>query len=310
MDVVYKNNYLEFHKNLNELINWFQDEFKSILSEEEIKEIATNNELLEKNTKNEYVLNFDLIVLKERFVEQVFFYWIKQEIEKHFTKSNKKEMLFNIFNKNYEEFNEEIAHSQEEIKRFLIKYKIDLHCFKDKFREVFKAYQKEIVYEWVETIVYKPLMKKIMLASCLFLFSVSILFYSGEISDGAIFTVVMLNLISFFYLLSFDANLCSKKVHSILNDLNFNKFTNNEIKILNKFQSIITKEGDFNLSVQDLINHLKWLNKRSVNKTFVWGIKYCEISSIFNIKEIKRLNEDFEKFNKKLILYQLKNNQN
>ena len=48
MDVVYKNNYLEFHKNLNELINWFQDEFKSILSEEEIKEIATNNELLEK----------------------------------------------------------------------------------------------------------------------------------------------------------------------------------------------------------------------------------------------------------------------
>lgn len=111
-------------------------------------------------------------------------------------------------------------------------------------------------------------------------------------------------------MLIFDANLCSKKVFSILNDLNLNKLTNDEIKILNKFQSIITKEGDFNLSVQDLINQLKWFNKRSVNKTFVWGIKYGEISNIFNIKEIKRLNEDFEKFNKKLILYQLKNNQN
>lgn len=310
MDVIYKNNYLKFHENLNELINWFQDEFKSVLSEKEIEEIARNNELLEKNTKNEYVLNFDLIVLKERFVEQVFFYWIKQQIEKHLTKSNKKEILFNILNKNYEEFDEEIAHSQEEINLFLIKNKIDLNCFKDKFKDVFKAYQKEIVYEWVETICYKPLMKKIMLASCLFLFSVSILFYNGEISDGAIFTVFMLNLISFFYLLSFDANLCSKKVFSILNDLNLNKLTNDEIKILNKFQSIIAEEGDFNLSVQDLINHLKWFNKRSVNKTFVWGIKYDEISNIFNIKEIKRLNEDFEKFNKKLILYQLKNNQN
>lgn len=202
-DVIYKNNYLKFHENLNELINWFQDEFKSVLSEKEIEEIARNNELLEKNTKNEYVLNFDLIVLKERFVEQVFFYWIKQQIEKHFTKSNKKEILFNILNKNYEEFDEEIAHSQEEINLFLIKNKIDLNCFKDKFKDVFKAYQKEIIYEWVETICYKPLMKKIMLASCLFLFSVSILFYSGEISDGAIFTVFMLNLISFFLFVDF-----------------------------------------------------------------------------------------------------------